>query len=260
MRVDLVSESFVVAIDGPAGAGKSSASRLLADRLGFEFLDTGAMYRCVTLAVLRAGVDATDEARVEQLASQLDIRLERDRVWLDGEDVSEAIRKPEVSSAIGKVADNPCVRELLSRRQREWAEGKCVVSEGRDQGTLVFYDSPCKIFLTASDEERAQRRCEELAQKGIVLPLNEVLAQQRARDTEDRERAIGGLRQAPDAELIVTDGMPLDAVVDRMAALVRSRMAQGHRCHTVASQSAATQSAVTEKAQAQHGRTIGSPS
>lgn len=231
MRIDLVSDSFVVAIDGPAGAGKSTASRLLAERLGFEFLDTGAMYRCVTLAVLRTGIDAADEARVEQLASQLDIRLEGDRVWLNDEDVSEAIRKPEVSSAIGKIADNPRVRELLSRRQRQWTEGKRVVSEGRDQGTVVFYDSPCKIFLTASDEERAQRRCEELAQKGIVLSLEEVLAQQRTRDAEDRDRAVGSLRQAPDAELIVTDGMPLAAVVDRMVALVKSKLGDEHGSH-----------------------------
>lgn len=224
MRIELVSESFVVAIDGPAGAGKSSASRRLAERLGFEFLDTGAMYRCVTLAALRAGIDTSDQARVERLAAELDICLEHDRVWLNKEDVSEAIRTPEVSSAIGKVADNPGVRQLLSQRQREWAKGKRVVSEGRDQGTVVFYDSPCKIFLTASDEERAQRRCEELAQKGIRLPLEEVLAQQRVRDAEDRQRAVGGLRQAPDAELIVTDGMPLEAVVDRMAELVQLKL------------------------------------
>lgn len=224
VRIDSVNDSFIVAIDGPAGAGKSTASRQLAERLGFDFLDTGAMYRCVTLAAIRAALDLGDTDAVAALAGKLDMRLDGEGVWLDGEDVSGAIRTPEVSTAIGKIADNPQVREQLSRRQRDWSKGKCAVTEGRDQGTVVFNDSPCKIFLTASDEERARRRCQELAAKGVSISLDEVLTQQRERDAEDRNRQLGGLRKADDAELLLTDGKSLSEVVDMMVAIVMSRL------------------------------------
>lgn len=214
----------MVAIDGPAGAGKSTASRRLAERLGFDFLDTGALYRCVTLAVLRAGVDSGDWDRVSRLAAELDLRLEGDRAWLNGQEVSGEIRTPAVSAAIGRVADNTAVREQLTRFQREWVKGKRAVSEGRDQGTVVFYDSPCKIFLTASDDERARRRCEELSSKGIDVAYDDVLAQQKLRDAEDRNRTVGGLRRAADAELLVTDGLTLDEVVERMVGIVAARL------------------------------------
>lgn len=219
-----MTKSFVVAIDGPAGAGKSTASRQLAERLGFDFLDTGALYRCVTLGALRAGIDSSDQQQVSRLAGRLEIRLEGDRVWLDDQEVSHDIRAPEVSAAIGKIADNPEVRQRLTLLQREWVKGKRAVTEGRDQGTEVFHDSPCKIFLTASDEERARRRCEELTAKGISLTFEEVLAQQKARDAEDCNRAVGGLRKAPDAELLITDGMSLAEVVDRMVAIVMKKL------------------------------------
>lgn len=218
-----MNESIVVAIDGPAGAGKSTASRLLAERLDFDFLDTGALYRCVTLAVLRSGIDSSQCQAVHELARNLDIRLENDTVWLSQENVTDAIRTPEVSGAIGQIADNPQVRGLLSEMQRNWARGKRVVSEGRDQGTEVFFDSPCKIFLTATDEERARRRHDELAAKGISISLEEVLHQQSVRDRADRDRKVGGLRRAEDAILLVTDGLTLNEVVDRMVAIVRER-------------------------------------
>ncbi len=228
----LADKSFVVAIDGPAGAGKSTASRLLAERLGFEFLDTGAMYRCVTLAALQSQVNLRDQAAVMGLASGLVIRLEPQQVTLNGIDVSEAIRAPEVSASIGAIADNEQVRALLSRWQREWAGGKRVVTEGRDQGTVVFHDSPCKIYLTASDEERARRRCEELNAKGIEARFEDVLAQQQQRDREDTCRAVGGLKRADDAELVLTDGMTLEQVVDRLIEIVRSRVATLSKGHT----------------------------
>lgn len=219
-----MTESFVVAIDGPAGSGKSTASRQLAQRLGFDFLDTGALYRSVTLAVLRAGVDSSNWAEVTRFAGQLDMRLDGDRVWLGDEEVTDAIRNPEVSAAIGKIADNEEVREQLTLLQRKLVSGKRTVTEGRDQGTVVFYDSPCKIFLTASDEERARRRCEELSSKGIDLTFEEVLAQQKLRDAEDCNRKVGALKKADDAELLITDGLSLAEVVDRMVAIVLAKV------------------------------------
>lgn len=217
----LLDKSFVVAIDGPAGAGKSTASRMLAQRLGFDFLDTGAMYRCVTWAVLQARIDPRDQSAVTKLASELNIDLQPETVTLDGVDVSDAIRTPEVSAAIGAIADNEQVRTLLSKWQREWASGKRVVTEGRDQGTVVFHDAPCKIFLTASDQERARRRCEELNSKGIEARFEDVLAQQQQRDREDTGRKVGGLKVAADARMVLTDGLTLEQVVDQLVEIVR---------------------------------------
>ncbi len=232
LRIDMQSSpsgklsvpGFVVAIDGPAGAGKSTASRLLAQRLGYQFLDTGAMYRCVTLAALRAGLDKGAAANIGQLARDSEIHLDGEVVCLNREDVSQAIRSPEVSAAIGAIADNREVRDYLSQLQRNWAQGKFVVTEGRDQGSVVFYDSPCKIFLTASDEERARRRCEELQAKGIATNFEDVLAQQRQRDAEDFRRSYGGLKVADDAQVLLTDGMTLEQVVDALTSIVESKL------------------------------------
>jgi len=215
---------LVVTIDGPAGAGKSSVARKLADQLGFDFLDTGAMYRCVTLAVLRRGLETSDESSVLALADQLTIELAGATVQLNGEDVSEAIRTPEVAEAIGRIADNVAVRRLLSRLQREWTVGRRVVTEGRDQGSEVFHDSPCKIFLVAGSAERARRRHCELAARGIELELATVLEQQNKRDLEDRSRPIGGLRKAEDAIEVSTDGKTLDEVVAELFSVVSQRL------------------------------------
>lgn len=217
------SESLVIAIDGPAGAGKSTAARLLAEALGFEFLDTGAMYRCVTLTALESGVALDDATRIADIARTARIELNGTQVHMNGRDVSEAIRDPLVSSSIGKVADNPAVRSALSELQRQWAGGRRAVSEGRDQGTEVFPDSPCKIFLTASPEERARRRCQELIVKGISATYDEILAQQSRRDLEDRSRPLGSLRQANDAVLVLTDGLTMDEVIERLLAIVESK-------------------------------------
>ena len=217
---------FVVAIDGPAGAGKSTVAKQLADRLHFDFLDTGAMYRCVTLAVLRGGVNLRDEATVLAMAKELEIELVGSRVIMNGEDVSADIRSPEIGAAIGTVADNVAVRKLLSRLQRKWACGRCVVTEGRDQGTEVFHDSPCKVFLVASSEERARRREQELRDRGIDIDFDSVLAQQNKRDAEDCSRPIGALRKAEDAIEFCTDGKSLDSVVDALEIIVRERMAE----------------------------------
>lgn len=218
-------DSLVVTIDGPAGAGKSTVARMLAARLDFEFLDTGAMYRCVTLAVLRSGISLSNANRIAALAETLEIEVNGMEVRMNGEDVSEAIRRPKVASAIGLVADNVDVRETLSNLQRRWTLGRRVVTEGRDQGSEVFPDSPCKIFLDASPEERAKRRKRELAGRGIDMTYEQVLAQQLQRDSDDRSRPVGALRKADDAIEFSTDGLPLEEVVDQLVKLVNDRVA-----------------------------------
>jgi CMP/dCMP kinase len=210
----------IVTIDGPAGAGKSTVARRLAELLGFDFLDTGAMYRCVTLAALRNGIAPEDQDAVLAVAKGLEITLQGLRVHMNGEDVSEAIRTPEVSRAIGSIADNQPVRALLTSLQHQCAEDRRVVTEGRDQGTVAFPNAPCKIFLIASREERARRRVEELMAKNIRVGYEEILAQQDQRDAEDARRPLGALRKAEDAEEVCTDGMSLDEVVERLKQIV----------------------------------------
>jgi cytidylate kinase len=216
---------MIVAIDGPAGAGKSSAARALARRLGFRFLDTGAMYRAVTLAALRRRLSWDDPAALARLANELTIELGDGKVLLDGEDVTQAIRTLEITSLIYHAADNPDVRRRLVEMQRQAAEGLDIVSEGRDQGTVVFPNAECKIFLTATAEERAKRRSHDLAARGESLPFDEILRQQNLRDERDARRAVGPLVQAADAIELNTDGMEPGQVVDRLEEVVRSRMA-----------------------------------
>lgn len=223
IRCDQV-QPVVITIDGPAGAGKSTVAGTLAERLGFEFLDTGALYRCVTLACLRAGVALRDEPVVVQIASQLSIQLSGTRVMMNDEDVSEAIRQPEVGKNIGAIADNQAVRALLTQIQRECAANRCIVTEGRDQGTVAFPDSPCKIFLVASPEERARRRVAELARKEIDSTYEEVLAQQEQRDAEDAARPVGALKRAEDAVVVNTDGLTLEEVVQRLLEIAQSKL------------------------------------
>jgi cytidylate kinase len=209
---------MVIAIDGPAGAGKSTVARGLAAELGFTYLDSGAMYRCVALAALRRGVDPDDPGAVAELAASIAISLGEGSVTLDGEDVSAEIREPAVSEASSRVSVHPDVREALVARQRELIAAGRYVAEGRDIGTVVSPDSPLKVFLTASAEERARRRA---AQTGEDLAA--VLAAQRERDRRDETREHSALRAAADAVEIDTTGLGQDEVVARVAALAAER-------------------------------------
>lgn len=214
---------MIVTIDGPAGAGKSSAARALAQRLGFEFLDTGAMYRAVALAALRAGISLRDEAALGALSRALRLELTDGRVVLDGEDVTRAIRTAEVTAATGPVADSPAVRHRLAALQREAAAGRDMVCEGRDQGTIVFADAGCKFFLIADPAERARRRLKEMTARGEGMELEAVLRAQDERDRRDAARDIAPMKPAPDAIVLDSTGLTPADVVDRMEAEVRRR-------------------------------------
>lgn len=215
---------MIVTIDGPAGAGKSSVARRLAEELGFHFLDTGAMYRCVTLACLQRQIALEDTESVATIAENVQIERVGDRVLLDGVDVTQDIRKPLIAQSIKSIADNLAVRRAMVELQRRWCQHRDAVTEGRDQGTVAFPDAECKIFLTASSEERARRRLNQLLDAGIDADLDEILRMQNERDENDMRRAAGGLRAAEDAVTVFTDGLSEQAVLARLIELVRSRM------------------------------------
>ena len=212
---------MIVTIDGPAGAGKSSIAHQVAHRLGFDFLDTGAMYRAVTFGALRGNFEMHDTQSLIDYVQSVELVWDDDRIYLDGVDVSEEIRTPHVTRAIHFLADIPEVRELLSQLQRRLAEGRDIVTEGRDQGSDVFPDANCKVFLTASPEERARRRFAQLAMIGRVATFEEILETQNQRDLEDSSREVGRLRIADDAVVVNTDGMSSDEVLDKVLAIVR---------------------------------------
>lgn len=214
---------MIVTLDGPAGAGKSSAARALAARLGFCYMDTGAMYRAVALVALDRGVSLEDPASLVALAEQITITFRDGRVFVDDRDVSLDIRTDRITQATRPVADAPPVREAMKRLQRRMAEGIDVVTEGRDQGSVVFPGAELKVFLTASPDERARRRHREEQQRGQEATLAAILTAQSLRDEGDRTRPVGAMKPAADAVILETDGMSLDQVVDRLAALVGER-------------------------------------
>lgn len=213
---------MIIAIDGPAGAGKSTVSRRLADRLGFVRLDTGALYRVVGLAALRAG-RPVDDPGIEAFVKALDIVVEPESITLDGEDVSDAIRTPEISDAASTYAAVPGVRAALLALQRRLGQMQDTVVDGRDIGTVVFPQAEVKIFLTARAEVRAERRLAELAERGVEAGFDGVLAEIVARDKRDSERAVAPLRQADDAVVVDTSALDLDGAVDACAAVVGKR-------------------------------------
>lgn len=223
-----LSQGITIALDGPAGSGKSTTAREVAKQLDYVFVDSGSMYRAVTLKVLQQGLDPQDEARVADVARGIRIELrphpERTWIFVDGEDVSGAIRTEAIAKAIGPVARNPLVRAELVRQQQEMGRAGGVVMDGRDIGTVVFPDAQLKVFMTASDEERARRRVSEYEKAGgAVPPFEEVLADIRQRDHNDRTRDVGPLLQASDAVLLETDGMTIDQQIERVVAMARER-------------------------------------
>jgi len=217
---------MIVTLDGPAGAGKSTAARELARRLGFRFLDTGAMYRAVALAAVRAGLNWDNPQPLAELARRLSIELRGNQVLLDGQDVTTDIRQSQITALTHYAANNPGVREHLVQMQRAAAGDGDIVAEGRDQGTVVFPYAECKIFLTANPQERARRRQRDLQSRGEVAPLEEVLEQQNKRDHSDSSRTVGPLVAASDAIQFSTDGLSQQEVVDRLEAIVRKKMSK----------------------------------
>ena len=218
-----------IAIDGPAGAGKSTLARQLAGELGYLYVDTGAIYRTVAVKTCRAGVDAADAEKVVPLLSDTDIRMEYDdqgvqRMYLDGEDVSEAIREHHVSALASKVSAIPAVRAFLLDFQRKQAREHNVVMDGRDIGTVVLPDAEVKIFLTASAEIRAKRRLLELEQRGQQADYPTILRDIEQRDEQDRTRAIAPLRQAEDAVLVDTSYLTLEESLRAMLDIAKERL------------------------------------
>ena len=206
----------VITIDGPSGSGKGTIAARLAERLGWGVLDSGALYRLVGLAVTRAGVDFGDAAAVAQLARNLPVQFRSGQVWLDGEDVSLAIRTETAGNNASRVAAIPAVREALLSWQRDYARMPGLVADGRDMGTVVFPDAPLKFFLDASAEERARRRYKQLKEKGIDASLPKLAAEIRERDERDRNRSVAPLVPAADAIVIDSTAMGVEEVLDRV--------------------------------------------
>jgi cytidylate kinase len=215
---------ITVAIDGPAGAGKSTLARRIAQKLGYLYIDTGAMYRAVALWAIRLNIALSDMHRLEQLADQAEIDFVpgENTILLNGEDVTTAIREPGLGDAASKISPIPAVRRALVKRQRELGKSASIVMEGRDIGTIVFPEADVKIFLDALPEARAERRARELDQ-----PVDSVQAEIEQRDQRDRSRAESPLVQAPDAIYLDTSGMSIEEVEEALLKIVRERTSNG---------------------------------
>jgi cytidylate kinase len=220
----------IVAIDGPAGAGKSSVARRAAEELGFAFLDTGAMYRAATWRALQHNVDLEDEGAVAASTAAMKLEMRDDdgrtRVFVDDVEATDAIRTPEVTRVIYKIDEKPSVRQHLVRLQQQFGAQKATVAEGRDMGTVVFPDAACKIYLDASLEERTRRRARDLERAGVQVDVEALKREIAERDERSKKRAVSPLRQAKDAVLVDTTDLSPDEVVDAIVALARKRLPQ----------------------------------
>ena len=212
----------MITIDGPSGSGKGTISRLVAARLGWHFLDSGALYRLVALAAMHHAVSLDDEISLKTLAAHLDVQFQADkdgiesRIILEGEDVTDTIRTEDCGKAASVVAALPTVRQALLQRQRAFRESPGLVADGRDMGTVVFPDAQLKVFLTASRDERARRRYKQLNEKGVSVNLQHILGELAERDARDSGRSISPLRAAPDAVIIDTTTLTIDEVVSNV--------------------------------------------
>lgn len=225
-HLDREGRTMIITIDGPAGAGKSTVARKLAERLGFAYLDTGAMYRAVALAARLRGIAPRDEQALAELLPQLQLEWKDGRIYLAGQDVSEQIRQPEITELSRQVADSPSVRRFLGELQRQFGQKLNLVTEGRDQGTVVFPHAEFKFFLTASPEVRARRRWEELRQRGVCVAYEEVLRQQQERDRQDAARSLAPMVPAADAVVVDTSQLSADEVVALLEQHIRPRLTE----------------------------------
>lgn len=221
-------QKFNIAIDGPAGAGKSTVARLTAKRLNFQYIDTGAMYRAVTWEVLRRQIPMDDEERIAEIAEEMDFSLETTasgtKIYVNGRDVTEEIRSEAVTSHVSAVAQLPSVRDVLVAKQQKMAAAGGVVMDGRDIGTKVLPEAEVKVLLTASIEERAKRRLHEMRAKGIQTDLERLKREIAARDKIDSERSVSPLRKAKDAVTVDTTGMTIEQVVENILDLSRTKV------------------------------------
>lgn len=217
--------NLIITIDGPAASGKSTVARLLAEQLGASFLDTGAMYRAVTLAAMRSAIDMNNQEQLLDILNRYKFRFEAQEgkmaVYVNGDDMTEQIRQPEVTANAHYVASSAKLREKLVRMQREFAAGEeKIVTEGRDQGTVAFSDANVKFYLTAEPAERARRRQAELGAKGCVESLDKIQKAIEDRDKSDEDRAVGPLRPADDAILVDTTNLSIEEVVEKLLGYV----------------------------------------
>jgi cytidylate kinase len=225
VRVMSRNRPIIIAIDGPAASGKSTTAREIAHRLGYTYIDSGAMYRAVTLKALRENIPVDDDKKVSKLAEAISLEFKKNSsktiIYMDGEDVSDKIRSPQIDRNISPVAANPHIRSIMVKKQREMGRDGAVVMDGRDIGTVVFPAAELKIFMEASVEERAQRRLKELEQKGIEMDFNKVAADIEYRDQQDKSRNFGPLKKANDAVKIDTTRLSVEEQIDIITELAR---------------------------------------